>query len=198
MIGYLRGRLARKSPEGLVVDVGGVGYVVQVSLSTYADLPGEGRDVELHVHTQVREDALNLFGFLTEDERSVFVRLIGVAGVGPKVALAVLSGVRPDALRGAVAAGDARGLVRIPGIGKKIAERIVLELRDKLGPPGSVDSLPGAAPLGLAASDVASALVNLGYRKGDAEAVVFAAAKELGEDAPFDALLRRALGRLAK
>lgn len=198
MIGWLRGRLVRKSPEGLIVDVGGVGYTVAVSLSTYADLPGEGRDIELFVHTQVREDAISLFGFLTEDEKLVFSRLIAVAGVGPKVALAVLSGARPDQLRAAVAAADAKGLTKIPGIGKKIAERIVLELRDKLGPAGSAASLPGGAPLVDVAADVASALVNLGYRKADAEASVGAAQQELGDEASFEALLRRALGRLQK
>ncbi len=194
----LRGRLARKSPEGLIVDVGGVGYVVAVSLSTYADLPGEGREVELFIHTQVREDALSLFGFLSEDEKRVFSQLIGVAGVGPKVALAVLSGARPDQLRAAVASGEAKSLTKIPGIGKKIADRIVLELRDKLGPPGSAESLPGGSPLGGAAADVASALANLGYRRGDADAAVAASEKELSEGATFEALLRKSLARLGK
>lgn len=198
MIGYLRGRIVRKTPEGLVLDVGGVGYVLAVSLSTYADLPGEGRDVELFVHTHVREDAISLFGFFTEDEKRVFSRLIAVAGVGPKVALAVLSGARPEQLRSAVAQGDSKGLTRIPGIGKKIAERIVLELRDKLGPPGSPLGMPGGEPLGAAAADVASALANLGYRRSDAEAAVAASEKELGEDPKFEALLRHALARLGR
>ena len=198
MIGFLRGRLLSKTPEGLLLDVSGVGYVLSVSLSTYADLPGEGREVELHVHTHVREDAITLFGFLTDDEKRVFGRLISVAGVGPKVALAVLSGARPDALRAAVAAGDARGLTKIPGIGKKIAERIVLELRDKLGAPGSAAFLPGGAPLQPLSADVASALTNLGYRKADAEAAVGAAEKELEETPTFELLLRKALGRLGK
>jgi len=193
MIGRLTGRLAAKAPDHVLLDVGGVGYLVHIPLSTFYELPEAEGPASLWVHTHVREDALALYGFLTERERTLFLLLLGVTGIGPRVALTVLSGIPPAELIDALRSQDVRRLVAIPGVGKKTAERMVLELAEK------VASLPGEAPpkapAAAAADDVVSALVNLGYRKAEAERAVDAAARA-GGSREFGPFLKEALRRL--
>jgi Holliday junction DNA helicase RuvA len=167
MIGFLRGRLAAKHPPQLVVDVGGVGYELEAPMSTFYGLPALGAEVQLHTHLVVREDAHVLFGFGTERERSLFRELIKVSGVGPRIALAILSGVTVDQFHHCVEAQDVASLVRVPGIGRKTAERLVIEMRDRLkalaGPAFVPGSAPAAGPAG-AQAEAFAALVALGYK----------------------------------
>jgi Holliday junction DNA helicase RuvA len=202
VIAHLRGRLFEKHPNRIVVDVNGVGYDVFVPLSTFYGLGDPGADLALRIHTHVREDALTLYGFATRLEQELFERLIGVSGIGPKVALAVLSGIEPQELIRAIERADVARLTAIPGVGKKTSERIVLELKDRL-PRSHV----AAAAAGMAVSeapavrdDVLSALVNLGYHRPLAEKAVDAALKTLGSspDAGFERTLKQALRELAK
>jgi Holliday junction DNA helicase RuvA len=161
MIGSLRGRLIDKKPDHVLIDVGGVGYLVHVPLNALSDLPDEGHDVLLRIHTHVRDDAIQLFGFRTDEERKVFVTLLGITGVGPKMALNVLSGIPYDDFLAAIRQEDVAMLCRIPGLGKKTAHRLILELREKLPAPSGVrDRL---------FDDALSALVNLGYKKNTAQ-----------------------------
>jgi holliday junction DNA helicase RuvA len=193
MIGRLTGRLAAKAPDQVLLDVGGVGYQVHIPLSTFYELPEAEAPASLWIHTHVREDALSLYGFLTERERTLFLLLLGVTGIGPRVALTVLSGIPPSELIAALRAQDVRRLVAVPGVGKKTAERMVLELAEKVASvPGEA---PAKAPAAVAADDVVSALVNLGYRKAEAERAVEAAARS-GAPADFGAFLKEALRRL--
>jgi Holliday junction DNA helicase RuvA len=192
MIARLVGRLALKSTEALVVDVHGVGYRVMVSLNAFAALPEQGAEVELAIHTHLRENALELFGFVSPDERALFTALITVSGIGPRMALNILSGVPAADLRDALAAGNIARLVAVPGVGKRTAERLVVELQDR------VQKLSIAAPADAAAAtdmEAVSALVNLGYRQPEAEravrSVAAAGAKELAE------VIRRALQKLS-
>ena len=197
MIGYLRGRLLRATPERLLVEAGGVGYDVSVSLVTFSELERQGGEVvELHVHTHVREDQLALFGFATERERELFERLIKVSGIGPRLAQVVLSGLPTSDLLQAIAAGDVTRLTRIPGVGKKTAERMVVELRDALQVLAKEAS---PEPAGAAASDddLVAALVNLGYKASQAEKAVGEARREAPE-ASFHELLPQALRRLSR
>jgi len=202
VIAHLRGKIFEKSPNRIVVDVNGVGYEVFVPLSTFYGLGEPGADISLRVHTHVREDALTLYGFATMLEQELFERLIGVSGIGPKVALAVLSGIEPQELMRAIERADLARLTAIPGVGKKTSERIVLELKDRL-PRGQVAAAIGgtaaAAPPALR-DDVVSALVNLGYHRPLAEHAVDAAMKTLGPspDAGFERMLKTALRELAK
>jgi len=171
VIGHLRGRLAAKHPPQLVVDVGGVGYELEAPMSTFYGLPAVGAEVSLHTHLVVREDAHVLFGFGTERERSLFRELIKVSGVGPRIALAILSGINVDEFQRCVEAEDVASLVRVPGIGRKTAERLVIEMRDRLKATGGTTSgaLPGTGP-GSAATPQAeafSALVALGYKPAE-------------------------------
>lgn len=197
MIAHLRGVLLEKHPNQAIVDAGGVGYELTIPISTYTHLPETGRETSLHVHTHVREDALALFGFATREEKNVFERLITVSGIGPRLAVTILSGLATPDLVEAVRSGDLVRLTRIPGVGKKTAERMVLELRDKL------ELLPGAAPKVTAATaaltplerDVVSALVNLGSQRAAAEAAL-AKLKTEGAPGDFEAMFRRALGLL--
>jgi len=199
VIGSLRGRLAARSTERVLVDVGGVGYEVSVPLSTFTELPEEGETVELLTHTHVREDAFILFGFLTSLERDVFRLLIGVSGVGPRVALNLLSGLSaPDVVR-SIVEGKSAPIVAVPGVGRKTAERLIIDLRDRmLKLEASVASAP-ATPRAHAPAeddDVLSALTNLGYRPAQAERAL-AAVKENHPLAPIETLLRESLRRLA-
>jgi Holliday junction DNA helicase RuvA len=197
VIGYLRGRLLRATPERLLVEAGGVGYDVSVSLVTFSELERQGGEVvELHVHTHVREDQLALFGFATERERELFERLIKVSGIGPRLAQVVLSGLPTTDLLQAIAAGDVTRLTRIPGVGKKTAERMVVELRDALQVLAKEAS---PEPAGAAASDddLVAALVNLGYKASQAEKAVGEARREAPE-ASFHELLPQALRRLSR
>jgi len=196
MIGRLRGTLIEKHPNEVIVDAGGVGYEVQIPISTFTALPDEGSNVSLRIHTHVREDALLLFGFSTGEERTVFERLIGVSGIGPKLAITVLSGLATRDLVSAIRTGDVAKLVRIPGVGKKTAERIVLELKDKL----AIEAAPvegGSAPESVAAfnsidRDVLSALQNLGCSRAAAEDAV-RKIKDRGAPEDFEAFFRTAL-----
>jgi Holliday junction DNA helicase RuvA len=195
MIAQLQGTLAHKSPEQLIVDVHGVGYLVLVSLNSFYRLPEPGKAVRLLVHTHVREDALQLFGFLDQIEKDMFLLLNGVSGIGPRLALNILSGSPLDQLLEALEAGDVVRLVAIPGVGKKTAERLVLELRDKVK---QARAARGEAPAGAAGGDLEeaiSALVNLGYRRNEAERAAKAAKAEgAGE---IETLIRGALKRLS-
>ena len=174
MIASLSGKLARKGTDYLIVQVSGVGYQVQVPLSTYCGVPEAGEDVRLHIHTHLREDSLSLFGFLTEEEKEMFQLLMGVSGIGPKLALVVLSSLSVQDLSCAIQGSDDSRLCGIPGIGKKTAARMVLELKDKIKlliP--SYPLAPSSAAAGAGnADDVISALVNLGYKKPLAEETV--------------------------
>ncbi len=197
MIAHLRGSLIEKHPNRIIVDVGGVGYDVSVPLSTFYGLGEAGATVALRIHTHVREDALSLFGFATRLEQELFERLIGVSGIGPKVGLAVLSGIEPSDLIRAIERGDSARLTAIPGVGKKTAERIVLELRDRL-PRAVAPTLPGApAPANALRDDLLSALINLGYHRPLAEKAVESALTRAG-GGDFEQHLRHALRELAK
>lgn len=196
MIAALRGRLLEKQPARLIVDVQGVGYDVQVPLSTYGGIGDVGSELSLRVHTHVREEQIALFGFLTTLEQQIFERLISVNGIGPKVALAVLSGIAPGDLVAAVQGNEPARLTTIPGIGRKTAERIVLELRDRLPAalPVTVDpAVPGSA----VRADLLSALVNLGYPRPTVEKAVGDVLKAQPQ-ATFDEALRQSLARLAR
>jgi Holliday junction DNA helicase RuvA len=190
MIAHLRGRLLRKGPQEAILDVGGVGYRVLVPVPTFCRLGEVGAEVSLRIHTHVREDALVLFGFLSPLEQELFERLIAVVGVGPKLALSILSGIETDDLLSALRAADLTRLVRIPGVGRKTAERLVMELKDKLPAP-TTSALPSAAPSPVK-EDLISAFANLGYSRSEADKGVERALREL-PDARFEDLLRRAL-----
>jgi len=198
MIAFLRGRLAEKQPNRIIVDVAGVGYDVAVPLSTFYKLGEPGSDVALRVHTHVREDILALYGFSTVLEQQIFERLIGVSGIGPKLALAVLSGIEVADLVRAVQFGDVARLTAIPGVGKKTAERIGLELKDKL--PRAVGAeaadFDAGQPGGGLRRDLLSALLNLGYHRPFVEKAVDAALKRT-ESPTFELALKQALRELA-
>jgi Holliday junction DNA helicase RuvA len=196
MIAFLRGKVLEKHPNQVIVETGGVGYDVLIPVSTFSALPEAGSEVKLRIHTHVREDALALFGFLTSEEKTIFERLIAVSGIGPKLAITVLSGLSTADLIPAIRNGDVAQLVRIPGVGKKTAERMVLELKDKLEGVGAM-TVPGqaekpAATLSVVEQDVLSALLNLGCNRAAADAAV-RKAKEAGAPAQFEPLFRRAL-----
>jgi len=205
MIGRLTGRIAECEPGAVLVDVGGVGYSLQIPLSTYYELAHRSNGtVSLHVHTHVREDALVLFGFATLAERAAFERLVQISGVGPKMALAVLSGIGVAELEGAVLDGDRDRLQKIPGIGRKTAERILLELRDRLerearggrpahGPPVTDDDATGAAR-----RDAMSALENLGYTRDASRKAVDRALTALDSDPTLEQVLKAALSGLVR
>lgn len=197
MIAQLTGRILRKSPQEIVLDVAGVGYRVLIPLSTFYRVGEEGTEMSLRIHTHVREDALCLFGFVTPGEQDLFERLIGVAGVGPKLAVNILSGIEAPELVDALRSADLGRLTRIPGVGKKTAERLVLELKDKLplasaGMGQSERSQAAATPT----EDLLSALVHLGYSRAEAERGVDKALRENGAGR-FEDLLRRSLRALA-
>ena len=198
MIANLRGRLTEKRPSRLIIDVNGVGYEIQVPLSTFYGLGETGTEVSLRVHTHVREDTLALFGFATRLELDLFERLIAINGVGPRLALAVLSGIEPPDLVRAVRGADVARLTRIPGVGKKTAERIGLELKDKLPAISAIEPAEGEPPSqgGDLRGDVLSALLNLGYHLLPAERAVDSAL-EVG-DGNVEQTLRQALRELAK
>lgn len=200
MIAFLRGTILEKQPQRLIVDVGGVGYEVLVPLSTYFDAaePGSGTIVSLHVHTHVREDALQLFGFASRFELDLFTRLIGISGIGPKLALAVLSGIEPAELVRAVRAQNIARLTSIPGIGKKTAERIGLELKDRLP-----ESIGAADPAPLSAgdqvrADLLSALANLGYPRPAGEKAADAVFRDPSVEHTLESALRAALKELTR
>lgn len=192
MIAHLRGKLLAKRPNQAIVETGGVGYDVTISVPTFSDLPAPGAEVALHIHTHVREDALALFGFLRAEEKQLFEKLISVSGIGPKLAITILSGMPARDMVAAIRANDTARLTRIPGIGKKTAERMVLELRDKLDGFGAAPAVVAATPV---EEDVLSALVNLGYQRAAAERALSTVRR--GE-AGFDVMFREALSALSK
>ena len=194
MIARLFGRVADKQPNRLIVDVSGVGYDVQVPLSTYYVAGDVGSEMALRVHTHVREDQLALYGFATELELTMFEKLIAVSGIGPKLALSVLSGIEPRELAGAIQRSDLARLTAIPGVGKKTAERICVELRDRL--PKTIDAAP-AAPGDTLREDLVSALANLGYHRQAIDKVLD---KLIGakSDGKFEDVLRAALKDLSR
>ena len=196
MIAHIRGTLLEKRPNSVIVDVHGVGYELAIPVSAFSSLPEQGAPVRLYAYMHVREDILALFGFLTKNDKALFEKLISVSGIGPKLAITALSGLTTEDLVAAIRSGSVEQLVRIPGVGKKTAERMVLELRDKLGP---VEAQAQAGASGAARGafsqdeeDVISALMNFGASRASAEAAVVKARVESGLN-DFDSLFRRAL-----
>jgi len=198
MIAFLRGKLLEKHPNQVIVETAGVGYDVVIPVSTFSALPDSGAEVALRIHTHVREDALALFGFFTREEKTLFERLISVSGIGPGLAIKVLSGLATPAIIDAIRRGQVEQLVRIPGVGKKTAERMVLELKDKLeGVEIGAATAAGVAvraepPLGEIEQDVLSALLNLGCQRAAAETAV-RKAKASGSTSAFEPMFRKAL-----
>jgi holliday junction DNA helicase RuvA len=195
MIAHLRGRVLEKSPNRFVLEAAGVGYDVTISIATFSGLPAEGTEVSLFIYTHVREDTIALYGFLRRDEKQLFERLIGVSGIGPKLAITVLSGMAPDALVSALRGNDLAALTRIPGVGKKTAERMVLELRDKLE---GLEAAPTAPPANRMEEDVVSALVNLGYQRPAAEQAARRAVERSGNGAAFEDIFRQTMSLLQR
>ncbi len=204
MIAHVRGQLVASAPDSVVVDVGGVGYRCLVPASTRSRLPGAGHEVLLHTSMQVREDSMTLYGFLTQEEYSLFELLLTVDGIGPKVALGVLSATTPDSFRRAVAFEDITALCRVPGIGKKTAQRMVLELKEKVGNVGPVQPLGGTGALPAEAvpaaadafMDAIDALISLGYARVEAAQAIDKARKEAGDAPKTETLVRLGLKHL--
>jgi Holliday junction DNA helicase RuvA len=192
MIAYLRGRLLEKRPNQVIVDVNGVGYDIQIPVSTFSRLGDSGAEVKLYIYTHVREDTLALYGFLASKDKILFERLISVSGIGPRLAITLLSGMDTEELSTALRRGEVQRLIRVPGVGRKTAERLILELRDKLGP---VDAAT-RAPAGID-EEVISALLNLGCARPAAEAAVDKARKN-GAPEDFEPLFRAALSLVMK
>ena len=193
MIAHLRGKLIARHPNQVIVETTGIGYDVTISVPTFSELPSLGSEVALHIHTHVREDQLALYGFLRSEEKQLFEKLITVSGIGPKLAITILSGMPAEEMTGAIRGNDVVRLTKIPGIGRKTAERMVLELRDKLPPVGAgqVQVVPA---LSAVQEDVLSALVNLGYQRPVAEKALSTVEK----NGSFDATFRAALAAIAK
>jgi len=202
MIGQLRGTLLEKQPPRLLVDVAGVGYEVEAPMTVFYDLPESGAELTLYTHFVVREDAQLLYGFTGRYERELFRSLIKVNGVGPKMALAILSGIEADRLAACIRDQDTTSLVKVPGIGKKTAERLVIEMSDRLDKlEGAPAARPGPRPLDGppdSRADAIAALESLGYRNKEAAAAVGRAAEEAGADPSSEELIRRALRTLAR
>lgn len=194
MIAHLRGRLLSKHPNQAIVECAGVGYDVVITVPTFSDLPEAGSDVALFIHTHVREDQIALFGFLRAEEKRLFEKLLIVSGIGPKLAVTILSGMKAGDMVGAIRSGDVARLIKIPGIGRKTAERMVLELKDKLEEFTAAPPPPAVSPL---EDDVISALVNLGYQRQAAERALAVASRSAGS-ASFDKLFRESLAVLSK
>ena len=203
MIAYLEGVLREKTPTRVILDVGGVGYEVFVPLTTFYDLPDEGKTLSLRIHTHVREDALQLFGFRTARERAIFELLLRTSGVGPRLAQAILSGLAPEDLLAAIQGGNVVALKAIPGVGTKTAERIVIDLRDRVSHLVPEAGAPSAAGPRAGAEDeldqqARSALEYLGYGRSQAERVIGEARRELGGETALETLIREALRRLSR
>jgi Holliday junction DNA helicase RuvA len=193
MIAHLRGKLISRNPNQAIVETGGVGYEVIISVPTFSELPALGSEVALHIHTHVREDQLALYGFRRVDEKQLFEKLITVSGIGPKLAITILSGMRADEMGNAIRGNDVARLTKIPGIGRKTAERLVLELRDKL-PPAGQEAEAAVSVFNAVQEDVLSALVNLGYQRTAAEKAL----SSVGKDGSFEAMFRDALAAMSK
>jgi Holliday junction DNA helicase RuvA len=193
MIAHLRGKLIARHPNQVIVDAMGVGYDVTISVPTFSELPPAGGEVSLHIHTHVREDQIALYGFLRPEEKHLFEKLISVSGIGPKLAITILSGMPTDEMTSAIRENDVARLTKIPGIGRKTAERMVLELRDKLAPVGT-DQVHVIPSLSAIQEDVLSALMNLGYQRASAEKALSTVEK----NGSFDAMFRAALAVMSK
>lgn len=194
MIAHLRGKLIEKEPGRAIVEAGGVGYDVAITVPTFTALPSVGAEASLHIHTQVSEDQIALFGFMDREEKRLFERLITVSGVGPRLAIKMLSGISPERTVQAIRGQDHAQLTKIPGVGKKLAERLVVELKDKLDDFAVAPIQAGSVVAGAAVDDVLSALVNLGYQRPSAEkAIEQAVAKDERLKDSFDELFRGAL-----
>jgi len=196
MIAHLRGKLLAKHPNRAIVETAGVGYDVTITVPTFTELPQTGAEVALHIHTYVREDVLALYGFLRPAEKQLFEKLISVSGIGPKLAVTILSGMAADEMVGAIRGNDVARLTKIPGIGKKTAERMVLELRDKL-PPLGAEAEAAIPKLSAVQEDVMSALINLGYQRAVAEKAV-SAVVNTGKNDSFETMFREALAALSR
>ena len=193
MIAHLRGRLLAKHPNQAIVDISGVGYDVTITVPTYSSLPAQGSEVSLHIHTHVREDQIALYGFFESQEKQLFEKLITVSGIGPKLAITILSGMATSDMTSAIRNNDVAKLTRIPGIGKKTAERMVLELRDKL-PVAETAGPSIPSKLSEVEEDVLSALTNLGYQRAVAERAL----EKVNKSGTFDVVFRDALAALSK
>jgi Holliday junction DNA helicase RuvA len=193
MIAHLRGKLIARHPNQAVIETMGVGYDVVISVPTFSELPPLGSEVALHIHTHVREDQIALYGFLRPEEKQLFEKLITVSGIGPKLAITILSGMPADEMVNAIRGNDIARLTKIPGIGRKTAERMVLELRDKL--PASTGEVAAAIPtMSAVQEDVLSALMNLGYQRAAAEKAL----STIEKNGSFDVMFRNALAAIAK
>jgi Holliday junction DNA helicase RuvA len=195
MIAHLRGTLLLKHPNRIVIETSGVGYEVNISIPTYSGLPASGSEIAVHIHTHVREDVIALYGFLQLTEKQLFEKLMTVSGIGAKLAITILSGMPAEDMTSAIRCNDVARLTKIPGIGKKTAERMVLELRDKLA-PSAVD-LTTAPGLSAVEEDVLSALTNLGYQRPAAEKALAGLARD-GQSTSFDVIFRASLARLSR
>jgi holliday junction DNA helicase RuvA len=196
MIAHLRGTLLSKHPNQVVVETAGVGYEINISVPTFSELPAKGAEIALHIYTHVREDLIALYGFLRPGEKQLFEKLITVSGIGPKLAITILSGMAANEVAGAIRGNDLARLTKIPGIGKKTAERMVLELRDKV--PETVEASVSRTPaVSAVQEDVLSALVNLGYQRTAAEKALSDVVKN-GNGGSFEALFREALAGLSR
>jgi Holliday junction DNA helicase RuvA len=194
MIAFLRGRLLKKTPNQAIVECAGVGYDATISVATFTSLPPEGAEARLHIYTHVREDQIALFGFAEPQEKKLFEKLLTISGIGPKLAITVLSGIDTARLVAAIRGGDHASLTRIPGIGKKTAERVVLELKDKLDELAVAPAVGAGPSLGPVADDVLSAMVNLGYARPVAQrAIETAQAKQPDVAGEFEGLFRAAM-----
>lgn len=197
MIAHLRGRLLTKAPNHAIIECAGVGYEATISVATFTSLPAEGAEAALHIYTHVREDQLALFGFSETDEKRLFEKLLTISGIGPKLAITVLSGIAADRLVAAIRAGDHASLTRIPGIGKKTAERVVLELKDKLDDMAVPAAEGSATHHGPTGDDALSALMNLGYPRPVAQkAIETALAKDAAAAHDFETLFRAAMAAI--
>jgi len=194
MIAHLRGRLISKHPNQAIVEASGVGYDVNITVPTFSDLPAPGAEVALHIHTHVREDAIALYGFLRAEEKQLFEKLITVSGIGPKLAVTILSGMATAEMVGAIRGNDSARLTKIPGVGRKTAERMCVELRDKLEGFGAPQPVVSRSPV---EDDVIPALTNLGFQRALAEKAAEHAGQSAGRE-NFDAIFRTALGTLSK
>jgi len=200
MIGQLRGKLLSKKPNVLIIDVQGVGYEITIPLTSFYELPGEGNEVTLKIHTHVREDAIILFGFHSLQEKEFFLKLLTISGIGPKLAVTILSGAPVHELAQALAEGNISRLMSIPGIGRKTAERLSLELKGQMSVfmlPEQAETVKAAGTPQTIEEDILSALVNLGYPKPAAEKAISMALREDGTERTFEGILKNALKRLA-
>ena len=193
MIAHLRGKLIARHPNQAIVETAGIGYDITISVPTFSELPPAGGEVSLHIHTHVREDQIALYGFLRFEEKQLFEKLITVSGIGPKLAITILSGMAAEEMVNAIRGNDIARLTKIPGIGRKTAERMVLELRDKL-PPVGTDQVHVVPSLSAVQEDVLSALLNLGYQRVAAERAL----TSVEQNGAFDAMFRAALTVMAK